>query len=231
MRPKAKITVFAGKGEIALPEPGRPNASKTLIIDIETAPIQALLWGTFKQTLYDIEEQVQEDWTILSYAAKWADASKVFYEATGGRGPEKVRDDSILMPGLWALLNEARMIVAQNGTRFDIKKINARLMIHNMPPYASGVHIYDTLIASRRIGAFTSHKLGWLSTHLTDTPKSKHKKFPGWELWTACLKDNPAAWAEMKKYNIQDIRATEKLWLRQRPWVQNRVLPGTYLKG
>jgi hypothetical protein len=46
------------------------------------------------------------------------------------------------------------------------------------------------------------------------------------------MKDNPAAWAELKKYNIQDVRATEKLYLKQRPWIESHPNMGTYnLRG
>ena len=207
--------------------PVRPSPGKTLIIDIETSPIEGLVWGTWKQNL--TLDQIQTDWSILSYAAKWAGDSKVFYEDSGGRGVDKVRDDSLLLPGLWKLLDEADRIVAQNGNRFDVKKINYRLAERGFTP-PSPFRVYDTLLASRRLFAATSHKLGWLSEHLTDTPKSKHRKFPGWELWLECLQDNPDAWTEMKKYNIQDIKATEKLWVRQQPWVRNRAVLGTYDK-
>lgn len=213
---------------IKFPDRGpRPAAGKTLIIDIETSPIVGFVWGTWQQNLS--HEQINADWSILSYAAKWAGESKVFYEDTGGRGVKKVRDDSVLLPGIWKLLDEADRIVAQNGNKFDVKKINYRLAEHGFDP-PSKYRVYDTLLASRRLFAATSHKLGWLSEHLTDTPKSKHRKFPGWELWTECLKDNPAAWKEMRKYNIQDIKATEKLWMRQQAWVRNRPMLGTYDK-
>ena len=201
---------------------------RTLIIDIETSPIEGYVWGTYKQNLSG--DQIKTDWTILSYAAKWADSSEVFYRDTGGRGVKKVRDDSILLPEIWRLLNEARYVVAQNGNAFDVKKINWRLAEAGFRPY-SPIRIYDTLLASRRLFRATSHKLAWLSEHLTDTPKSKHKKYPGFDLWAECLKDNPQAWAEMKKYNIQDIKATEKLWRKQQPWVRNRAMLGTYDTG
>lgn len=228
MRPIKRTSAVSGKGEATPPTPVRPAAGKTLVIDIETSPIEGLVWGTWKQNLSI--EQIKTDWSILSYAAKWVNEPKIFYEATGGRGVDKVRDDSVLLPGLLKLLNEADRIVAQNGFKFDIKKINWRLAERGFPPPDKNLRVYDTLLASRRLFAATSHKLGWLSEHLTDTPKSKHRKFPGWELWLECLKDNPAAWAEMKKYNIQDIKATEKLWRRQQAWVRNRPMLGTYDK-
>ena len=61
--------------------PVRPSPGKTLIIDIETSPIEGLVWGTWKQNL--TLDQIQTDWSILSYAAKWAGDSKVFYEDSG----------------------------------------------------------------------------------------------------------------------------------------------------
>jgi uncharacterized protein YprB with RNaseH-like and TPR domain len=228
MRPiKRKRTTDGDEARTPL-SPQRPVVFPgDLVIDIETSPIEGYVWGTWQQNLG--LEQIKSDWTILSYAAKWVKQPKVFYADTGGRGPDKVRDDSILMPGLWALMDEAKNVIAQNGNRFDIKKINWRLAQHGYKPY-SPVRVLDTLLASRRLFAASSHKLGFLSERLTDTPKSKHRKFPGWELWVECLKDNPAAWAEMKKYNIQDIKATEKLWIRQQEWIQNRAKLGTYDK-
>lgn len=208
--------------------PDRTRSSRDLVIDIETSPIEGYVWGTWQQNLG--LEQIKTDWSILSYAAKWYGEPKIFYEDTGGRGVNKVRDDRHLLKTLRELLDEADAVIAQNGNRFDVKKINWRMVESGIKP-PSRYRVIDTLLASRRLFAATSHKLGWLSEHLTDTPKSKHRKFPGWELWVECLKDNPAAWAEMKKYNIQDIRATEKLWAVQLPWVRNRPMLGTYDKG
>ena len=118
-------------------------------------------------------------------------------------------------------------MVAQNGQKFDIKKINTRLKFHGYGPY-SPIRIIDTLLVAKRSFGHTSNKLEWQSSQFTDTPKSKHKKFPGFELWAECLKDNPEAWAEMRKYNIRDVRATEKLYLRQRPWIVNHPNLSTF---
>jgi hypothetical protein len=202
-----------------------PKSPKILVIDIETAPLESYTWGIWEQNVG--LEQIKTDWSILSYAAKWVGQKDAIYHDTGGRGPDKVRDDSILLPEIWQLMDEADLVVAQNGKKFDIRKINWRLAQFNYLPY-SPVRVIDTLLVSRRMFAATSQKLAWLSEKLTDSPKSKHRKFPGFELWLECLKDNPAAWAEMKKYNIQDIRATEKVYLRQRPWIPNHPNFGTF---
>ena len=185
-------------------------------LDIETSPILAYVWGLFKQFVG--LNQIHTDWSILSFSYKWLGQKKVIHHNTGGRGPGKVRDDRQLLKLLWKVLDDADIIIAQNGVKFDIKKINARFLENDMPP-PSPFKVVDTMLEARKIACFTSNKLAWLSDVLTDTPKSEHKKFPGFELWTECLADNPAAWAEMKKYNDIDIVATEKVYLHLLPYI------------
>lgn len=192
------------------------QSPRILTIDIETAPIESYTWGIWEQNVG--LEQIKTEWSILSVAAKWLDSNKIIYADTGGNGKSKVRDDTRLLAGIWKLLNEADLIVAQNGVNFDIKKINARLLAAGFSPY-SPIRVIDTLQVAKRYFGFTSNKLAWMSKHLTKTKKQEHKKFPGFELWLECLNDNPAAWREMKKYNIADVLATEELYLKQRPWI------------
>jgi len=199
-----------------------------LTIDIESAPLESYTWGLWDQNI--ALNQIKTEWSILSYAAKFLGNKEVFFNHTGGRGAKKVRDDKPLMKELWTLLDQADIVVAQNGIRFDIKKINARLIQNGFGPY-SPVRVVDTLSVAKRHFGFTSNKLEWQSRYLTDSPKSQHKKFPGFELWVECLNDNPAAWAEMKKYNVQDVVATEKLYLKQRPWIVNHPNMSAYCDG
>lgn len=194
------------------------NAPGILTIDIESAPIEAYVWGLWDQNIG--VDFIKTEWSILSYAAKWLGEDKVYYGDTGGRGKKKTRDDKKLVGEIRELLDEADIVVAQNGKRFDVRKINARLIEHGYAPPAP-FRVVDTLVVAKKHFAFTSQKLAWTSKHLTDSPKSEHKKFPGFELWTECLKDNPKAWAEMKKYNKQDVVATEKVYLKMRPWIDN----------
>jgi DNA polymerase elongation subunit (family B) len=206
----------------------KPHSPRILTIDIETATIEAHVWGCWDQNVG--LEQIKTEWSILSYCAKWLGSSRLYYDDTSGRGKNRIRDDKKLMKGLWKLLDEADIVVAQNGKKFDIPKINARLVEHGFKPY-SPVRIVDTLqLAKARFG-FTSNKLEWMSQHLTTTPKSKHKEFPGFELWKECLEDNPRAWAEMKKYNCRDVVATELVYLKLRAWDAKHPNVGTYAES
>ncbi len=186
------------------------------MLDIETAPIEAFVWGLFDQNIGI--DFIKNDWSILSYAAKWVGSKKIIYADTGGRGVRKVRDDKILMRPLWDLLDAADIVIGQNLRKFDAKKVNAKMIAHGLGP-PSPYKVVDTLLVSRKHFAFTSNKLAFTSRLLTDTPKDEHKRFAGFELWKECLADNPAAWREMKKYNKRDVVATEKLYLKLRPWI------------
>ncbi len=201
------------------------NSPRILTLDIETAPIESYHWGLWDQNIG--LDQIVVEWSILSFSAKWLGEPGVIYKDTGGRGINKIRDDKSLLASLWLLLDEADIIIAQNGKAFDVKKINARMIINGFKPY-SPIKIIDTMLASKRHFSFTSNKLKWLSGHLTDAKKSEHKNFPGFELWSECLKDNPKAWAEMKKYNCIDTVATEQLYLKLRPWIEGHPNVAAY---
>lgn len=198
---------------------------KIVTLDIETAPLQSYHWGLWDQNIG--LEQIKNEWTILSFSAKWLGEDTVIYADTGGKGRKKVRDDYDLLQKLWYILDKADIVVAQNGQAFDIKKINARLLMAGFGPY-SPIKIIDTMLVAKKHFAFTSNKLKWMSAHLTATEKSEHKQFPGFELWAECLKDNPKAWAEMKKYNCIDTRATEELYLKVRPWIEGHPNVAAY---
>lgn len=182
-------------------------------LDIETAPIEAATWGLWKQNVG--LNQIRQDWTILSVAYKEYGKSRVHYHDVSQE--EDVRDDSNLLPVIWQVLDESDIIIAQNGVRFDAKKINARFIQAKMPP-PRPYKIVDTLLMAKQVAAFTSNKLDWLSQILTDTPKDHHNAFPGMELWNECLKGNPAAWRAMKKYNQRDIPSCEKVYTALRPY-------------
>ena len=201
------------------------DAPRIVTLDIETAPLRSYHWGLWDQNIG--LNQIESEWSILSFSAKWLGERRVIYHDTGGRGASRVREDAELLRRLWKILDEADIVVTQNGMSFDIKKINARMIMNGLGPY-SPIRQIDTKRAAARFFGFTSNKLAWLSEHLCGAKKSAHKKFPGFDLWEECLKDNPKAWAEMKRYNAQDVRATEELYLKLRPWIEGHPNVATY---
>lgn len=192
------------------------DGPKVLLLDIETAPILASVWGLFDQTIS--LNQIQKDWHILSFAAKWLNESpnKIIY--MDQRNSKNIEDDRKLLEAIWKLLDECDVLISQNGVSFDVKKLNARFVMNGMKPPSSFKNI-DTLRIARKKFSFTSNKLEYMTDKLcTKYKKLKHGKFAGFELWKECLAGNPEAWEEMKKYNINDVLSLEELYHKLQPW-------------
>jgi uncharacterized protein YprB with RNaseH-like and TPR domain len=191
---------------------------KVLFWDIETAPIIAHVWGIWDQNVG--LNQIMNDWHLLSWAAKWQHESKVMY--MDQRSAKNITDDKKILEALWELLDEADVVVTQNGKAFDQKKVNARFILHGMQPPSSYKHI-DTLLLAKKHFAFTSNKLEYLADRLnTKYKKLKDHKFPGHDLWVECLKGNKAAFEEMERYNRQDVLALEELYNKLMPWASSQ---------
>lgn len=194
----------------------KQQGPKILILDIETAYMEVIAWGLGEQNIS--HTQILKDWSILAVAAKWLDEprSKVYYWDTSKE--KNVRNDKNLVKNIWKLMNEADVIIGQNSNAFDLKKLNARFILNDLQPPSSYKKV-DTLLISRKHFSFTSNKLDYLSNNLVPShAKDSHARFPGLSLWTECLKGNKLAWNDMKKYNIQDIIATEEVYKKLRPW-------------
>lgn len=189
---------------------------KVLIFDIETAPILAHVWSLWDNNVS--LNQIMSDWHVLSWSAKWLNdpPSKVMY--MDQRNVKNVEDDKKLLQGIWDLLNEADVVITQNGKSFDTKKLNARFVMQGFQPPSSVKHIDTKIIASKVFG-FTSNKLEYMTDKLcTKYKKSKHKKFPGHEMWVQCIAGNIDAWKEMESYNKYDVLALEELYRKLIPW-------------
>lgn len=202
------------------------NKHKVLVFDIETAPLTASVWGLKDQNIG--LSQIIQDASVLAWAAKWLGdpPSAVMYDDTS-RQKDK-RDDRKVLKSMWSLLDEADIVVTQNGKNFDSRVLNARFITQGMNPPSPYTHL-DTYQIVRRVAKFTSNKLEYLTERLcTKYKKLSHKKFPGMSLWTACLAGNKKAWAEMKKYNIHDVLATEEFYTKIRAWAPE-TMPKPYV--
>jgi uncharacterized protein YprB with RNaseH-like and TPR domain len=184
---------------------------RVLILDIETSPILAYVWKTFDETVGT--NQIAKDWQILSFSAKWLNKPKIHYYDT-----RHDKDDEKLLDYLWELLDEADVVIAHNGKKFDIPKINARMKTHGIKPPSSYRQI-DTYREAKKIFGFTSNSLEYLTSKLCKThKKTKSRRFQGFELWKECLNGNMDAWREMEKYNKLDVLSLEELYLEIRSW-------------
>lgn len=186
--------------------------AKILILDIETAPNIAYVWGAWKQNVG--QKQWLEKSHIMSIAWKWLNEDGVFYLEN------RKSDDKALVKAIYNLLDEADIVVAHNGQRFDLPVIIGRGVVHGFTP-PSPYFIVDTFQTARKELRLVSNSLANLCEDLGLPQKKDHKKFPGFELWLECLRNNEEAWDEMREYNISDVISLEALYLRLRPYMKN----------
>jgi len=189
------------------------DRQKVLVLDIETRPVEAYVWDLRDQNIS--LAQIIRDSGVIAWAAKWLGEKNVMYQDM--RSSPYGSDKELVRP-LWKLLDDADIVVTQNGKNFDCPRLNARFIEHGMKPPSPYEHL-DTYQIVRRVSKFTSNKLEYLTDKLNvKYKKLDHKNFPGWSLWKECLNGNKAAWDEMRTYNIHDVLSTEELYLKIRAW-------------
>jgi DNA polymerase elongation subunit (family B) len=192
------------------------SGPKVLIFDIETSPILGFVWSIWEQNV--ALNQIDTDWHVLSWAAKWLDAPADEIMYMDQRNAKNIEDDSKLLEGIWKLLDEADVVITQNGKNFDQRKLNARFVINGFQPPSSYKHIDTKILAQKHFG-FTSHKLEYMADKLcVKYKKSDHSKFSGFELWKECLAGNKEAWKVMEEYNKYDVLSLEELYNVLIPW-------------
>lgn len=190
------------------------NDLKVLFIDIETLPMEVYAWSLGDQHIGI--DMIKKDWSILSFSAKWLGSDDIMYHDTSKE--KDVRDDSKLLKILHSLIDEATVLIFQNGDRFDLPKIRARFLLNGLKP-TSSVRTIDTYKIARKHFALTSNKLAYMTDKLcVKYKKQDHSEFSGIKLWTECLKGNSKAFASMKKYNSYDVLSLEELYFKLAPW-------------
>lgn len=185
--------------------------AKILLLDVETSPNLAWVWRFYKENVG--AKQVLEHTTIMSFAYKWLGEDGVYYESA------QHQSELSLLKKVINVLDLADIVVAHNGNKFDLPTIQGRSLVVGLKP-PSPYKTVDTYLVAKYEFNFPSNSLEYLSIILECSPKDSHKEFPGFTLWSECLKGNPKAWKEMQYYNIQDVRTLEEVYLKMRPWMR-----------
>jgi hypothetical protein len=188
---------------------------KVLCLDIENFPCLVYSWGLNDQFI-PLDFLVR-DWTICAWAAKWADSDEVFY--MDNRHKRDIYDDKALIKGLIKLINEADIIIGQNVRSFDMRKIAARAEFHGLPPFKPA-KITDILTEEKHVFALTSHKLAYKTERNKKYRKLKHEKYPGFDLWKACMAKKADGWREMEVYCKHDVLSTEERYNAVKGWIR-----------
>ncbi len=182
--------------------------ARILFVDIETSPNIGYTWGRWEQNVIAFKKEFE----ILSFAYKYLAEKQVYCVTVEGK-----RGDYALCKQLQSVLNSADIVIAHNGDSFDLKKINARLVFHELEPCKIPTTI-DTKKVAKRYFGFNSNALNELGEYLKLGHKVKHE---GINLWLKCMAGDSKAWAKMEHYNKRDVVLLEKVYIRLRPWIKN----------
>lgn len=190
---------------------------KRLLLDVETAPHLAAVWGMFNQNV-SLDMLLESGYT-LCWAAKWYGSDEVMYDSLH-RNSQKV-----MMQNLHELLTEADVVIHYNGRKFDIPTINKEFVGMGLKPPAPYKQV-DLLETARRQFRFASNKLDYVAKYLGIGQKIKHK---GFELWKGCMDGDKESWEQMMEYNIQDVVLLERVYDRMLPWIRSHPNHGLYV--
>lgn len=188
---------------------------KILLLDIETAPNLAHVWGLWQQNV-GLPQLLEPGYT-LCWAAKWLGEPEVYFGSIR-QGAERMTRE------MHRLMSEADAIVHYNGNKFDIPTLNKDFLLHGLTPPAPAKQI-DLLRVVKANFRFPSNKLAYVSEALGIGGKVSHS---GHELWLKCMAGDDDAWRTMKCYNVQDTRLLEKLYFKLQPWIKLHPNHGLY---
>ena len=187
-----------------------------IFFDIENGPSLGYFWGKLWETSI---LRVTQPWFMLSFSYKRLGEKKVYTHALPDYKNYKKHkeDDRALLKDLHKLFDEADVLIAHNGDRFDIRKANARFIVNGLPP-PKPYKTIDTLKVARRHFQFESNKLGDLGALLGLGKKLVHT---GFDLWARCMAGDKKAWNLMCRYNRRDIVLLERVYHKLKPYMVN----------
>lgn len=184
-------------------------ASKILILDIETKPALVYAWRAYGDQNHT-EDKIVHPTSLLCVGAKWLGQKNVILFSEWEHGMEE------MLRGVHALMSEADAVVTYNGDKFDLPILQGAFLLagFDMPPPPTSI---DLIKPVRRLGFFRNN-LAFIGPFLGLGAKIKHE---GFSLWSKVMEGDPKAHKRMEKYCKQDVKLTEKLYLRVRGYIKN----------
>ncbi len=187
------------------------------IYDIETS---LALMATFGLKVdYIPHENIIQDWYVICGCWKTLGEKKIHAVSVlddPDRFAKSPIDDYHVVKTLRDMMAGYDILVHHNGDKFDVKKINARLIYHGLEPLPPLLTV-DTLKEARRVAAFTSNRLDYLGKFLGLGGKDKTSG----GLWLRVLSGCIKAIKEMVKYNKRDVDLLEKVYLKLLPYMKH----------
>jgi len=197
------------------------RSARILLLDIETSLMK--FYGFSPKMEYVPHELMIMDWSILCWGAKWLFESEVMGQSVTPQEAIMRKDDSIL-GGIWDLINQADIVITQNGINFDIKKLKSRFLLAGYSPPSPFMNV-DTLKVSREVFGWSYNRLDALGMKFGIGRKSDMEI----EDWIYCSEGSQEHLTKMFEYCKRDVAPLlEEVYLRMLPWIPNHPNLGLY---
>lgn len=183
---------------------------KILLIDIETSPNLADVWGLWQQNVG--LKQLHQTSEMICFAAKFIGQDETFFSSTFHYGKKE------MLSLLHNLLSESDVVVHYNGRKFDMRIINREFITNGMLP-PPGYRQIDLMLECKKHFRFESNKLEYVVKALGVGEKIDTSLVGGHLLWKRCVEGDFQAWELMKEYNIHDTLLLEPLYYKLLPWI------------
>lgn len=192
---------------------------KILLLDIETAPITAHVWGLRDQNIG--LNQIRSHPRVIGLGAKWLDKGGVKWWS------EYHHDRTTMLTGIRDMLGEADVAVHYNGNLFDIPWLYTEWAKEGIdfPEPFKNIDLYR---AARKL-RLPSYKLEYVAQFFGLGGKLQHA---GHQMWVDCLEGEGdvqrKAWNDMRRYCIRDVHLLNPLFYKLAQFFPNTVNMGLY---
>lgn len=198
--------------ELGLSVSASNSKAKILVFDVENAPVVATVWNTRVWNTSINASQLLSDTFMISWVAKWLNNDAIYSGLLTSKEAKKGNDKRITKD-LWKLFDEADILVAHNGVKFDIPIVNSRFLYHKMQ-VPSPYRVVDTLKIAKQQFKNTYNSLSYIAKILGFEGKHDTEM----QLWLDCMEGDEAQLQRMLDYNIQDVILLEQVYLELRKW-------------
>lgn len=186
------------------------NNGKIFVFDIETTDFKANFGH------------------MLMWAGKFVGEGEVYYDIISDNpkyrsSPKSMMDDLRIVTSLRDYVDEADVLVAHYGSRFDLPFLNTRCLELGIAPPAPATMV-DTWRVARNNLAMTSNRLATLGESFADPENQKGSMEK--RDWKLAAHGDQKALDRMLKYCIQDVLTTEEVYLELLPLITNHPYVG-----
>lgn len=191
------------------------NKTEICLIDAETS-FMLLAEFTLKNSGYIRHTNIVQDWSIYCAAWKFLGNSRVYSAQVN---INDITNDKQVCEHIRDSLENVSLLVGHNVDAFDLKKLNTRLIKHNIMPLDHKILTFDTLKAAKKHFKFSSNKLDYLADYLDIGRKLPHTNND----WFKLLTDPDQQTLDfMVKYCKHDVSPLlEGVYLRLKPYVDH----------